>query len=123
MAAATDASLARGDYQTALVQAQKALALHQRLGAAGDAAWDLNAVGLANQYLGRYPAALDAYRRALALDRTAASRDGEVTRLNNIGNVHLLQGRYSDALLDVPGRARAARRRRPRRAPPAGCAR
>ena len=99
MSAATDASLARGDYQTALVQAQKAFVLHDRLGADGDAAWDLNAAGLANQYLGRYPAALDAYRRALALDRRAAAPDGEITRLNNIGNVHLLQGRYSDALL------------------------
>ena len=103
VAAATDASLARGDYQTALVQAQKAFALHQRLGADGDAAWDLNAAGLANQYLGRYPAALDAYRRALALDRKAGARDGEITRLNNIGNVHLLQGRYSDALLMYQG--------------------
>lgn len=56
MAAATDTSLARGDYQTALVQAQKAFTLHARLGADGDAAWDLNAAGLANQYLGRYSA-------------------------------------------------------------------
>ncbi|MCU1384028.1 MAG: Tetratricopeptide 2 repeat protein [Acidobacteria bacterium] len=98
-AAATDAALARGDYQAALVQTQKAFELHQRLGADADAAWDLNAAGLANQYLGRYAAALDAYRRALTLDRRAKSRDGEITRLNNIGNVHLLQGRYSDALL------------------------
>ena len=99
LAAATDAALARGDYQAALVQAQKAFDLHQGLGDAADAAWDLNAAGLANQYLGRYPAALDAYRRALALDRRAGSRDGEITRLNNLGNIHLLQGRYSDALL------------------------
>ena len=99
MAAATDASLARGDYEVAIVQANKAFALHEGLGADADAAWDLNAVGLANQYLGRYPAALDAYRGALALDRKAGARDAEITRLNNIGNVHLLQGRYSDALL------------------------
>jgi tetratricopeptide (TPR) repeat protein len=98
VAAATDASLARGDYETALVQAHQALALHEALGADGDAAWDLNAIGLAQQYLARYPAALDAFRRALALDRKAASPGGAVTRFNNIGNVHLLQGRYSDAL-------------------------
>jgi tetratricopeptide (TPR) repeat protein len=98
LAAATDASLARGDYQSAIRQAQNAFDLHERLGARADAAWDLNAIGLANQYLGRYEPALDAYRRALDLDRIAGSRDGEITRLNNIGNVHFLQGRYSDAL-------------------------
>jgi tetratricopeptide (TPR) repeat protein len=98
LAAATDASLARGDYQAALTETQQAFDLHQRLGADADAAWDLNAAGLANQYLGRYPAAIDAYTRALALDRRAGSRDGEITRLNNIGSVRQLQGRYSDAL-------------------------
>ena len=98
LAAATDASLSRGDYQAAIRQAQSAFDLHEALGARADAAWDLNAIGLANQYLGRYQPALDAYRRALELDRTAGSRDGEITRLNNIGNIHFLLGRYSDAL-------------------------
>jgi tetratricopeptide (TPR) repeat protein len=98
LAAATDAALARGDYQTAIRQAQSAFDLHEGLGARADAAWDLNAIGLANQYLGRYQPALDAYHRALELDRLAASRDGEITRLNNIGSVHFLLGRYSDAL-------------------------
>jgi tetratricopeptide (TPR) repeat protein len=88
LAAATDASLARGDYQTAIRQAQSAYDLHEGLGAHADAAWDLNAIGLANQYLGRYAPALDAYHRALGLDRIAGARDGEITRLNNIGNVH-----------------------------------
>jgi tetratricopeptide (TPR) repeat protein len=107
LAAATDASLARGDYQTAIRQAQEAFDLHEGLGARADAAWDLNAIGLANQYLGRYQPALDAYHRALELDRLAGSRDGEITRLNNIGNVHFLLGRYSDALAmyqDAAGR-------------------
>jgi CHAT domain-containing protein len=98
LAAATDASLARGDYQAAIRQAQSAFDLHERLGARADAAWDLNAIGLANQYLGRYQPALDAYHRALDLDRLAGARDGEITRLNNIGNVFFLLGRYSDAL-------------------------
>ncbi len=98
LAAATDASLSRGDYQAAIRQAQSAFDLHEALGARADAAWDLNAIGLANQYLGRYQPALDAYRRALELDRSAGSRDGEITRLNNIGNIHFLLGRYSDAL-------------------------
>ncbi len=98
LAAATDASLARGDYQTAIGQAQRAFDLHEGLGARADAAWDLNAIGLANQYLARYQPALDAYHRALELDRIAGARDGEITRLNNIGNVHFLLGRYSDAL-------------------------
>src|SRR6185503_9616596 len=88
---------AHGDYQAAIRQAQNAFDLHERLGAHADAAWDLNAIGLANQYLGRYEPALDAYRRALELDRLAGARDGEITRLNNIGNVHFLLGRYSDA--------------------------
>jgi len=98
LTAATDAALAKGDYEGAVKRAQEAFTVHERLGAHADAAWDLNAIGLANQYLTRYPAALDAYRRALALDRDARSGDGEITRLNNIGNVHFLQGRYSDAL-------------------------
>jgi tetratricopeptide (TPR) repeat protein len=98
LAAATDASLARGDYETAIRQAQSAFDLHEGLGARADAAWDLNAIGLANQYLGRYQPALEAYQRALDLDRIAGARDGEITRLNNIGNVHFRLGRYSDAL-------------------------
>ena len=94
---ATDASIARGDYQRAILEAQQAFDLHERLGQAADAAWDLNAIGLANQYLGRFDAALDSYSRALVLDRTAGSIDGEIQRLNNIGNVHFLRGRYADA--------------------------
>jgi len=98
LSTATDAALARGDYQSALQQAQAAYEAHERLCQHADAAWDLNAIGLANQYLGHYEAALAAYQRALALDRQAARVDGEIMRLNNIANIHFLQGRYSDAL-------------------------
>ncbi len=97
LAAATDASIALGDYESAITAAREAFAVHQRLGRRSDAAWDLNAIGLANLYLGRYAAALDHYRRALELDRAGDDGDGEVTRLNNIGNVHYMQGRYADA--------------------------
>jgi len=99
LAAATDAALALGEYQDALLEADEAFTLHQQLGQKADAAWDLNAAGLANLYLGRYDAALERYGRALALDRASTDGDGEVTRLNNIGNVHFIQGRYADALL------------------------
>ncbi|HMF95344.1 MAG TPA: CHAT domain-containing protein [Vicinamibacterales bacterium] len=98
LVAASEAALARGDYEAALVQAQQAFSAHERLQAHAEAAWDLNTVGMANQYLSRYTDALDAYRRALDLDRASGSVDGEITRLNNIGNVHFLRGRYSDAL-------------------------
>ena len=98
LSTATDASLARGDYQNAIAEAQEAFALHEGLGQHADAAWDLNAIGLANQYLGRFSEALDNYRRPLDLDRTAGSGDGKVQRLNNIGRIHFFQGRYSDAL-------------------------
>jgi CHAT domain-containing protein/tetratricopeptide (TPR) repeat protein len=89
--------LARGEYEAAIRQAQSAFDVHERAGAHADAAWDLNDIGLAQQYLGHYDAALDAYRRALTLDIAAGNADGEVTRLNNIGNVHFFLGRYSDA--------------------------
>src|SRR5262245_50963270 len=98
LVAASEAALAKGDYEAALDKAQQALSAHQRLSADAEAAWDLNTVGMANQYLTRYADALEPYRRALALDRAAGSIDGEITRLNNIGNVHFLRGRYSDAL-------------------------
>jgi tetratricopeptide (TPR) repeat protein len=98
LVAATDAAIANGNYQEAIRLAQQAFDLHQRAGAIADAAWDLNALGLAQQYLGRYDDALATFRRALALDRQAAAPDGEVQRLNNIGTVCFLQGRYSDAL-------------------------
>jgi len=98
LVAASEAALAKGDYEAALDKAQQAFTAHERLSADAEAAWDLNTVGMANQYLTRYADALDAYRRALALDRAAGSVDGEITRLNNIGNVHFLRGRYSDAL-------------------------
>ncbi|MBW8868057.1 MAG: CHAT domain-containing protein [Acidobacteria bacterium] len=95
---ASESALAKGDYDGAMAKAEEAFAVHQQLHADADAAWDLNTVGLANQYLTRYAAALAAYHRALDLDRVSGSVEGEITRLNNIGNVHFLQGRYSDAL-------------------------
>ena len=85
-------------YESAIRVAQEAFGLHQRLGQRADAARDVNAVGLANLYLGRYDDALASYERALALDRAGGDGDGEITRLNNIGNVHFMRGRYSDAL-------------------------
>ena len=98
LTAVTDASIALGDYESAIQEAQEAFDIHQRLGQRAEAAWDLNAVGLANLYLGRYDSALASYQRALALDRAGGDGDGEVTRLNNIGNVQYMRGRYSDAL-------------------------
>ena len=98
LAAATDASIALGEYESAIQEAQEAFDVHQRLGQRADAAWDLNAVGLANLYLGRYDNALASYQRALELDRAGGDGDGEITRLNNIGNVHHMRGRYADAL-------------------------
>lgn len=98
LVAATEASLALGEYESALREGREAFEVHQRLGQQSESAWDLNAIGLANLYLGRYAPALDSYERALALDRAAQDGDGEVTRLNNIGNVHYMQGRYAEAL-------------------------
>jgi len=98
LASATDASIALGDYESAIQDAQEAFDVHQQLGQRSDAAWDLNAVGLANLYLGRYDRAIASYERALALDRAGGNGDGEITRLNNIGNVHSMRGRYGDAL-------------------------
>ena len=120
LAAVTDASLALGEYESAIQEAQEAFDIHQRLGQRADAAWDLNAVGLANLYLGRYDNALASYQRALALDRAGGDGDGEITRLNNIGNVHYMRGRYADALrllsrrrwrTSTGGRPRASRAR------------
>jgi tetratricopeptide (TPR) repeat protein len=98
LAAAGDASIALGDYESAIRVAREAFDLHQQLGQNTEAAWDLNAVGLANLYLGRYDDALASYQRALSLDRAGGDGDGEITRLNNIGNVHYMRGRYADAL-------------------------
>jgi len=98
LAAVTDASLALGEYEPAIQEAQEALVVHRTLGQRADAAWDLNAIGLANLYLGRYDHALASYQQALELDRAGGDGDGEITRLNNIGNVHYRRGRYSEAL-------------------------
>jgi len=98
LATATDASLALGEYESAIQEAQEAFDVHSRLGKRADSAWDLNAMGLANLYLGRYDSALANYGRALELDRAGGDGDGEITRLNNIGNVHYMRGRYADAL-------------------------
>jgi tetratricopeptide (TPR) repeat protein len=98
LVAATEAALSRGDYEAAIKSAQDAFAAHERSGRHAEAAWDLNAIGVANSYLARYSAALDAFRRALDLDRASGAADGAITRLNNIGNVSFMQGRYSDAL-------------------------
>jgi CHAT domain-containing protein len=96
--AASEAALGKGDYDGALANAREAFTIHEQLGAHAEAAWDLNTIGLANQYLTRYPAALNAFEKALALDRAAGKPDDEIARLNNIGNLRFLQGQYSDAL-------------------------
>lgn len=98
LTAATDVALALGENEPAIRHAEEAFRVHEQLGAREDAAWDLNAVGLANLYLGRYDPALASYEQALALDRAGGDGDGEITRLNNIGNVHFMRGRYADAL-------------------------
>src|SRR5262245_18010035 len=74
LTAATDASLALGEYEPAIREAEEAFDVHQQLGQRADAAWDLNAVGLANFYLGLYEPALESYERALALDRAGGGR-------------------------------------------------
>src|SRR5262245_31206801 len=98
LAAASDASLALGEYEAAIREAQESFDLHHKLGQRADAAWDLNAIGLANLYLARYDSALANYSRALELDRAGGDGDGEVTRMNNIGNVHYIRGHYAEAL-------------------------
>jgi tetratricopeptide (TPR) repeat protein len=98
LAAATEASLALGQYEGAIHEAQEAFDIHQQLGQRADAARASNWIGLANLYLGRYDDALASYERALALDRAGGDGDGEISRLNNIGNVHFVRGRYADAL-------------------------
>ncbi|HEY6362536.1 MAG TPA: tetratricopeptide repeat protein, partial [Vicinamibacterales bacterium] len=98
LAAATEASLALGQYEAAIKEAQEAYDLHQQLGQRADAARNLNAIGAASLYLGRYDDALASYERALALDRAGGDGDGETLRLNNIGGVHFMRGRYADAL-------------------------
>jgi tetratricopeptide (TPR) repeat protein len=99
LAAVADASMALGDYASAIRSAQEAFTLHQQLGQRSEAAWDLNTVGLAHLYSGQYDAALASYQEALTLDRAGGDGDGEITRLNNIGNVHFMRGRYADALM------------------------
>jgi len=94
----TEASLALGDYESAIKEAQEAFDVHQQTGLRSESAWDLNAIGLANFYAGRYDNAIASYERARAIDRSVGDGDGETVRLNNIGNVHFMRGRYSDAL-------------------------
>jgi len=98
LTALTDASLALGDYESAIREAQEAFDLHQHSGQRSESAWDLNAIGLANFYIGRYDIAIASYERARAIDRSVGDGVGETTRLNNIGNVHFMRGRYGDAL-------------------------
>jgi tetratricopeptide (TPR) repeat protein len=115
----TDAWMALGDYRAAIRHGQEAFTVRQQLGQQSQAAWDLNAVGLAHFYLGEYEPALTSYRNALTLDRAASDGDGEATRLNNIGNVHYMRGRYADALKEYEDAlatvdARTTDRARPR---------
>ena len=97
LTALTEASLALGDYESAIKEAQEAFDLHEQTGRRSESAWDLNAIGLANFYIGRYDNAIASYERARAIDRSVGDGDGETVRLNNIGNVHFMRGRYSDA--------------------------
>jgi len=91
-------SLALGDYEGAIHDADQAVAVRRQLHEDTAVGEDFNTLGLANLYLGNYPAALSNYRRALELDVKRRSVEGEVARLNNIGNVYYFQGRYADAL-------------------------
>ncbi len=95
---ASQASIALGDYRTAIKEAESAAAIRRTFKDQPGIQEDFNSLGLANLYLGNYGAALTNYQQALRLDRARGSAEGEIARQNNIGNVYYFQGRYSEAL-------------------------
>lgn len=99
LSAAGYVSVSLGDYAEAITEAEQAVKLRQALHENAKLGTDLNTIGLAYQYQGRYDAALEHYQEALKSDQVQGDAAGQVTRLNNIGNIYYYyQSRYTQAL-------------------------
>ncbi|MFN7950434.1 MAG: CHAT domain-containing protein [bacterium] len=92
------------DFDAALDEAERALALAEKLGEKTDVSAVHNNLGIIHRDAGRPAAALEELDQALAVDRAIGSRWGEGYDLRNIGMTYLVMGRL-DAALDSLTRA------------------
>jgi diguanylate cyclase (GGDEF)-like protein len=90
--------LARGDYEGALQDLRRALALLDEAGDPRGRADVLNGIGNVHWRRGEYADAMRCHLRALEIQRGLGDRLGEGTSLNALGNVSYHLGDYGQAL-------------------------
>ncbi|HLM68294.1 MAG TPA: tetratricopeptide repeat protein, partial [Longimicrobium sp.] len=89
---------ARADYEGALQDLRRALALLERAGDPRGRADVLNGIGNVHWRRGEYPEAMRCQLRALEMQRAEGDRLGEGLSLNALGNVSYHLGDYGQAL-------------------------
>jgi tetratricopeptide (TPR) repeat protein len=94
-------SLARpqGDYATARVLHQEALAIRRELGDRFGIAGSLNNLGLIARYQGDHARARVLFEEAIEINRALGNRRGEAVNLNNLASVLHAQGEAASARL------------------------
>ncbi len=90
--------LARADYEGALHDLRRALALLERSGDPRGRADVLNGIGNVHWRRGEYPEAMRCHLRALEMQRATGDSLGEGLSLNALGNVSYHLGDYGQAL-------------------------
>ncbi|HEY3175213.1 MAG TPA: protein kinase [Candidatus Polarisedimenticolia bacterium] len=86
-----------GDSQAALPDLQKALELYTQMGSEEGQGLILNAIGRANDTLGRFDEALDYYSRSEAIKRRIGDKRGLASTLNNKAGILQIKGRIDES--------------------------
>ena len=86
-----------GDSRSAIPDLEKALSLYTEMGSDEGKGNTLNAIGRANDLLGRFPEALDYYGRSEKVKRHIGDKRGLAVTLDNKAGLLQLQGRLPEA--------------------------
>ena len=86
-----------GNYEESLAYQEEALAVCRQLGDQGQAAVQINNLGVLYAALGRYEQAVDYYEEALEIDRGLGLEADVAAVLNNLGSIYRAQGDYGQA--------------------------
>ena len=87
-----------GDYQGALEQYRRSLAIFEELGDRAGMAQSYHQLGMVAHQRGDYEEALEQYRRSLAITEELGDRAGMAKSYHQLGNLSFLRGDYEGAL-------------------------
>lgn len=87
-----------GNYDTALIYANQAKSLGEKIGFEKGVANAYNNIGNVYWSLGKYDSSLNNHQASLKIQTTIGNRIGIASSNNNIGNIYFQEGNYPEAL-------------------------